>query len=285
MTVSVLIPFAGVDEYRVAARDWIIDRYHREHRDWEIIEASSDGVWRKGVAVDSAAARASHDVFVIADADLFIDPGVLDHAARLVQDSVPWVVPHGKVFRLNRSATAHTMNGIQRRAPVVRSPYLGPAGGGIVVLTRAAYDTVHGIDNRFEGWGGEDISFGWALDTLVGPHVRLGADLFHLWHPHSAPRGRGSKPSEALAGQYRDANLIHRRMAAIVEHRDPGPAPILNEPVTFTVPQEHRVILAAGQRIRFDDHQHTTDNSDVADALRRMTDVEEVTDARRLVRR
>lgn len=286
MTVSILIPYSSGDEHRTRSHDWVIDRYQQLHPGWEIVEGSCDEPWRKGVAVNAAAERASGDVFVIADADLFIDPQVLDEAVNIVVDSPDaWVVPHTKVLRLNRNASQHNMNGLTRRAPLVRHTYTGPAGGGIVVLSRHAFDTVHGIDTRFEGWGGEDISFGWALDTLVTPHVRLGGDLLHLWHAPLAPRGRGSKASEELAGQYRAANGVPRRMTALVEHRDPGPSPTLEQSATFTSRRPRFLLQAAGQRARFgEDCRFTTTDSDLADALRHHNEVEEVCHDDRLVR-
>lgn len=284
VTVSIIMPFGGACEFRTRNRDFVAERYRRLHPTWQLIEGHSPDPWRKGVAAADAVAQSTGEVLVIADADSFIDPDVLEEAAELAPE-VPWVVPHTRVFRLNRSATQQNMNGVARRAPVVRRPYLGPAGGGIVALTREAWDAVHGIDVRFVDWGGEDVSFARALDTLVGPHVRLTGDLFHLWHPPAAPRGRGSLATEALANQYRSAINIPRRMRALVEHRDPGPAPTLDPPAVFRSVAEHRTVRAAGQVCRFHDHQYTTADADLAEALRRTDHIEEVTDASRLVRR
>jgi hypothetical protein len=101
--------------------------------------------------------------------------------------------------------------------------YVGPMGGGIVVLRRDDYEAVGGIDPRFRGWGGEDISFGWALSVLVGVGHRLDGDLWHLYHPHAAARfngevPRGSDAAEQLAGRYKAA----RTRAEMLELTEEG---------------------------------------------------------------
>lgn len=223
--VSVLIPWTSTDEARAAARRYVGGWYARHHPGWEVIEGRCEGEWSKGRAVADAAARASHPVLVVADADSIVPADILADAAARVAAGAPWVVPHRLVYRFDRGPTERVYAGAEPEANPAwcraRRPYPGGInvpGGGIVVLSRAAWDTVGGIDPRFVGWGGEDLSFGRALETLCGPPVHLDGPLFHLFHPQEGQgrRRRGSPASEALGGRYLDAYRNPDVMRALV---------------------------------------------------------------------
>lgn len=216
--ISVVVPYRSECPWRARAWSWIRDRYLDLHPSWELIEATCDGeAWSKGAAVADGVEHATGDRLVIADADSFVDVETMDLAVQLL-DTHPWIVPHRRVRRLARKATEAVFAGAPPNPQrLCRSVYTGVIGGGITVLRRSAYEEAGGIDTRFAGWGGEDISFGWALETLVGPPERLTADLFHLWHPHAAPRLRGSPESEALAGRYRRARNDPVAMRQLVD--------------------------------------------------------------------
>lgn len=231
VTVSVLVPLSSGDEARAEVWRWVRRRYEDEHADWEIVVGfHRTGVdWSKGCALADAASRAGGDLFVVADADAYVEADVLEQAVDYVTggaEAAPWAMPHNLVIRLTRWGTARLTTGQIRTADAmgrndVRWRHDAPAGGGIAVLTREAWDTVGGVDPRFMGWGGDDIAFGWALDTLVGAHVNLGEPLVHLWHPEHLQRRRS--PNDELAGRYLAANGDPDAMRILVaEARDSG---------------------------------------------------------------
>lgn len=207
--VSVLVPLAGGGT-RGDVWDWLRQRWRDEHPGWQV-EVGTDArpLFSKGLAVRRAFQRAEGDVLVIADADCLVPSRYLDDAVERVERGTPWVMPHAVVQRLSPRATAHILNGQVRDdrewANGVYRTHPAVVGGGFVVLHRDAYVEVDGIDPRFLRWGGDDLSFGWALDLLVGPHVQLSAHLYHLWH-EPGPRRRGVPTlNECLAGAYREA--------------------------------------------------------------------------------
>lgn len=229
MTVSVLVPYSNIGgcQHREAARSYVLAHYAEHHPDWELVEGGSPDPWSKGAALADAASRAPGDVLVLADADSFTAPAVLEEAVALVGEC-GWVMPHWQVFRFNQRFTVQVLDGFPPRpGRTHRSPYPGVVGGGITVLTREAWGTVGGVDPRFHGWGGEDEAFGWALQTLIGPGVRLKGRLWHLWHPPEVkgPKRRGLPASEALAGRYRDARGNPDAMRALIEEVRSGSEP------------------------------------------------------------
>ena len=78
---------------------------------------------------------------------------------------------------------------------------------------------VGGIDPRFIGFGGDDISFARALDTLVGPCKRLDYPMTHLHHDRTPRRkgNRGSEANEQLAARYMLAAGDREAMLMIVK--------------------------------------------------------------------
>lgn len=277
MNVAIVVPAGGVDEDRAKALRWITDRY-RDRYPWPVIVGSCAGEWSKGAAVADGLSRTDADVVVIADGDSFVPD--LSRSIDAIADGAAWVVPHRMVYRLTRSVTRNVLAGIDptpRRTECVRRPYAGPPGGGIVVIRRDVYDSVGGIDQRFLGWGGEDVSFGWALRTIVGHEVRFESPLFHLWHPHPAPNLRGSPASEDLVQQYTDATGVPRLMRAVIAGTEPEPEVWYDSPLDFTSDNPKLVVRVAGKRARFIDGRFSTQDGDLVDNLRVRSDVTEVT--------
>ncbi len=272
MTVAVLFPFGSSDDFRDRAFQFVAEWYRIELPG--VIRAIGtvvSGEWSKGEAVANALAETDAETLVIADADSYlVPPETIRQAVALVEAGTPWVVPHTHVHRLTEAETARVYAGATPRlGKVVRQVYTGPAGGGIVVLTRTAWDTVRGIDPRFLGWGGEDLSFGYALETLVAPVTRLDGALVHLWHPHPAPDLRGSEASEALVAEYREARGFPRRMRAVIDTGVATPPKRTEHPVRFRMQgNRRRLRLGAETFVDFPDGTYETDDPDYIDALR-----------------
>jgi hypothetical protein len=224
MGAAVLVPFASAEPWRVRARDHVAASY--QEAGFEVVEGTCAGPWRKAVAVADAARRTVADVLVVADADC-LSGGVAAGVAAVEAGAV-WAIPHLTVHRLDQAATEAVYAGTDPADTRGRTqrPYKGFAGGGIVVLGRAAWKQVP-LDPRFEGWGGEDSSWALALACLAGQPARLGADLYHLWHPPSDRMSRrwGSPESRLLEIRYiraaRSGRAARGAMAALVgEARD-----------------------------------------------------------------
>lgn len=213
--VTVIIPWAADNPcpYRRAARDWVLARWRAIGH--QVVVGETAGPWCKAAAVAQALPRATGDVLVIADADCWTDG--IGAAVEEVRAGAAWAMPHTLVHRLSPEATADVLAGAEVGGPVVRRPYRGFPGGGIVVLGRGTYEAVP-LDARFEGWGGEDESWALALNRLAGPCRRGRASLWHLWHPPQERMSRrwGSEQARTLAGRYRAASASPQTMRALL---------------------------------------------------------------------
>lgn len=282
-SIAALMPSGITDEWRGRALGYVEQWYDRHFPDVELISGACapNSEWSKGEAIAAAFERTSAEVLVLADADSFmLDPADLRTAIDLVRlAGHPYAVPHSKVYRLRSDETTRITDAPElapRLGYTVRPVYEGPIGGGITVVARSAFKLVGGIDRRFLGWGGEDVAFGWALQTLAGEGQRLAGRLVHLWHPHPAPNLRGSPASEELVARYRAARGVRRRMAAVVAGEEWIPAPPLEAPVRFRMTANRTSLrLPCGDLVKFRGSLYETVDPDEVEQIRTFAIVRE----------
>lgn len=273
-STAVLMPSGITDEWRARARDFVEQWYRQHFPSMPIFTGSASGEWSKGAAIADAlhqAAELAPEILVLADADSFTArPEELAAAVELVRAGRPWAQPHRLVYRLSEKETSSVHAGARPRlAKVCRAPYGGPLGGGITVISREAFELVGRIDPRFLGWGGEDVAFGWALETLAPGGARLDGALVHLWHPHPAPNLRGSEASEELVAKYRAARGVPRRMAAVIAGEEWAPLPPLEPAVRFRMTANRTSLrLPSGDVIHFAGGIHESSDPDEVEQLR-----------------
>lgn len=226
MTVAVLVPLRIEDPWRARAWDYVRPHYETAHAGWPLIIGAPDGeLWSRGGAINNAATKTTADRLVIADADTIVDPDTLRSAVELL-DKHPWVVPFNHIRRLSKTASEQVYAGapFTHELELDRQPYrpgtgiVGTTAGGIVAVRRDAFDAVNGHDPRFCGWGGEELAFGWALETLVGRHKRISVDLWHLWHPWKN-RQAWLNGGQKLRARYRKAFKQPDVMRALINER------------------------------------------------------------------
>lgn len=191
-------------EYRSAARAYVRKRWLRLVP--TILEPSAEwrGEWSKSASVIAGLRQATTEFVIMADADVLIEPHLIEGALRMLRRGTPWVIPQSHVRRLTQAGTDAVYAGLlaPELAPAAR-PHRAKAGGGLLLAKRATLLRVP-PDPRFVGWGQEDEAWARALTTLVGVPFRGQATLQHLWHPPAAriSRETGSRASKALYDRY-----------------------------------------------------------------------------------
>lgn len=222
MSVVVLVPYAE-GEGRARLLRYVQGRLCDDG--WPVVVgrgvAGRDG-WCKAAAVAEAlqaAAGRPDDVVVVHDADVLVDLRALRQAVDAVEAGAGWAIPHYQVLRLDQLTTDVVLAGhpLPARHGLTRAAYVGVAGGGCVVMTRAVYEDCP-LDHRFFGWGDEDLCWGWALSTLHGGPWRSTDDLVHLWHPHAEPGAQRAvrRESGTVRRHYRSARHSPERMRAVI---------------------------------------------------------------------
>lgn len=98
------------------------------------------------------------------------------------------------------------------------------ATGGVLCLTPAAWWAAGGMDERFVGFGHEDVAFRLAADTLLGPTIRRAGTIVHLWHPPSMGLGTPQHTANgALCERYNQANGDPAAIRALIAERNVSP--------------------------------------------------------------
>jgi glycosyltransferase involved in cell wall biosynthesis len=254
-SLSLIFPFRrGDDMTRDRVFDKVLEYYTWNLPEAEIIEVSDPlnaYPFNKSAAINHGVRQSHGDVIAIIDADCYIDTETIRDVAEEIYDALDngerrWYIPYTRFYRLNQHITKTILPVLEDRF-IVR--HLGdpppkydldpsPAnhstghyfGAMIQIMPREAFDLVDGWDVIFDGWGSEDVSMLYSLDTLYAPHDLWFGPVYHLWHhinlgPNPFIRewlGQEKKEPEErhhwkLAKAYRDANGDSEAMQALVD--------------------------------------------------------------------
>jgi hypothetical protein len=255
--ISILVPFHCPDENNRRSVNWRwLKKYWECHLPGAEIVVGDDSFagpdvpFSKSAAVNDAASRATGDIFVIVDADGYIDIDSVIHCAKSIREAKKkgqrlWYVPYRQFYRLTDEASQKVLNSDPRNPYGFSTPpnpkdvqdtsgsQLGHWYGAMIqIMSSEAFWEVGGWDERFRGWGGEDHAAMRATDTLYWRHKTMPVQVLHLWHPMISPDGTSnwvhwhervwanqteSGANDKLSGRYYGAYGDVKRMRALVD--------------------------------------------------------------------
>lgn len=213
--ISLLIPFSSKDPVRRKNFQWLLQYWKHELPDAEIIIGKSKGrIFCKGEALNNAFKKSSGKVIAVVDADAYIPGHIIERCANRILEEHRhhlWYVPYNRLYRLTEGITKLILDTdptkpvrLPRHPPHSfyensgdKSKYGHRYGAMLTIFPREAVTILGCFDERFKGWGGEDIAFLRAVDTLYGKHKIVNDNIFHLWHPFFG----GDYKSRIWAGQ------------------------------------------------------------------------------------
>lgn len=240
-TISILMPYKYDGRRRHQTKKWVQKYLKANLRDAEIVEGHSKGkIFCKTEAFNDAARKAKGRVFVLYDADAYIDTKVIERCSQRILDNLDnhlWFVPYRHLFRLTKECSdlillSDPADPVRLSSPPSRkcveeydkSMYGHRYGAMIMIIPREAYETLGCFDERFKGWGGEDVAILRALDTLYGKHKTTRNDLLHLWHQKVGKtyqtrvwKGQKKQQNNKLAQAYHRATRRPAQMRALVD--------------------------------------------------------------------
>ena len=252
--ISLLIPFRDDDGTRTPAYNWLLKYWKAALPGAQVITGKNlDVPFSKTKAFNNARLHVTGDVIALIDADCYLDYNVLlscaaqIRAARAKKQRL-WFVPYRQFYRLTELATSHVLASDPAHPLTFPTPPLpgdldnGPEksshgnwwGALVQVMPVEAFDKIGGTDPRFSGWGGEDVAFMRALDTLWTKHKTTPNQVLHLWHPTIKtaanlklwPGQISPRDNERLADRYNSSFGDPRRMQRLVnEYHDGSPPP------------------------------------------------------------
>jgi hypothetical protein len=243
--ITLLVPFRADNPYRAKVWQWLMRYWEHELPEAELIVCTDDRrPFCKTGALNRGFEKTKGDIIVLLDADCYIRGQVIRDCAGKIRSSrrrgIPlWYVPYRRFYRLSETAGKRLMAS-DPADPVrfpdppayddVEQPEIAATGhwwGALIqIMPREAFAKVGGMDERFRGWGGEDVSFMIAVDTLYGKHKTSNNPVCHVWHPTIIDTTKGfsrlweyqqsAGSNDYLAKQYRVARGDAEAMRRVV---------------------------------------------------------------------
>lgn len=170
---------------------------------------SPDGPFNRSAAINAAlGACDSWDVAVVLDADVLGCAVELKVAIDLASRSERVVFPFTHYVGLAPWGTREVLAGGRlEEAGALR--VVDNHESSVVVIPRSTWVATGGFDERFVGWGGDDVSFCHSARILTGEPKRVDGIVYHLWHEVAREKYPGEplwEANQALARRYRAAS-------------------------------------------------------------------------------
>jgi len=183
--------------------------WEREFSKFPVVEGHHNvGLFNRSAAVNTAATLAGDwRTAIIIDSDVICHPPNVFEAIELANSSGRMVLPYDVRKDLNAMGSEAIMTGYKGNwNKFVRLRYTDGVSN-VVVLTRALWDAVGGLDPAFQGWGWEDNAFRAACWTFSGgPELRIPGEVWHFYHRSAKTEAKGTPSwaaNQARAERYR----------------------------------------------------------------------------------
>lgn len=207
--ISVLVPWRSDDPQRITVWDYLRGLWDQVDVQVCSTDDALNGRFSYAAGANRCRALADGNMLLLHGADqLPPSPEKLDWIRRRLE-SMPWtgVYSHTRVY--SRRATQKIMNGHPLQGLETQSQ-VAPVAEGIVAVRADVFDDIGGMDERFRGWGAEDVAFRFALSTLHPKGDADGEGTSHTLFHQPQPRDDLTAANNQLFVQYRLAAAAGR---------------------------------------------------------------------------
>lgn len=217
MNVAALIPYRR--DSRERERNWERTRLQWLHFGWKSYVGDSDGeLFSRAQAINNAARQAKNEnVFCIADVDFLFGGDQAVEAAEIALRECAHVVPYSTMHVLGSDATRKVCDG-QDPTTVDILDSVSLTWVSAAVVSRELFERVKGFDERFVGYGEEDLAFVASTGTM-GTKLRVNGLAYHLSHGEPFKDHPLRQANRDLCSRYRGADGDRRAMRAILAER------------------------------------------------------------------
>ena len=142
--------------------------------------------WSPGRARNAGRRELEAPVVVFCDADTITPPEQIRSAVELALAEPGLVYGYDLYLRLGEPATVRMLDPTSAYWPTPERQIVGSASMGCAAIRCDAFDELGGFDERYVGWGYEDVE----LANRAGarwPIRRVAGVCFHLWHGERRP--------------------------------------------------------------------------------------------------
>jgi len=155
--------------------------------------------YNRSLAFNSCARQARAPVLLLHDNDMLVPTLYLRRILDRIALGYEAVNPKRYVFYLGEAHSRAALDGAATfDAWPAEAIVQNLEAGGSMAITREAFGLIGGMDETFEGWGGEDNEFWDRCQTL--PCWIWGYEpIVHLWHPSQPLKSASENPNLAMA--------------------------------------------------------------------------------------
>lgn len=188
MGARFLVPWRADGGHRERLWDHCAQHWSQALPEIPIVQGSSpEGPFNRSAAINQAA-EGAWDVGVVLDADVFCEASQVRAAVRRTSETGRVTLAFDRFIGLNPLMTRKVLEGF-KGDPKRGARFISDIHeSSIVCIPRKLWDEVGGFDERFIGWGQEDVAFIQAARVLGGEIGRIKGPVFHLFHQKSPER-------------------------------------------------------------------------------------------------
>lgn len=163
--ISVLIPWRSDDPHRIAVWDYLRGLW--DQLDVQVCSTDDglDGRFSYAAGANRCRELAMGNILLLYGADQLPPTTEKLDWIRHRLEVMPWTGVYAQTRVYSRRATRKIMDGRPLDGLEAHSQ-VAPVAEGIVAVRAEVFDDVGGMDERFIGWGAEDMAFRLALKTL-----------------------------------------------------------------------------------------------------------------------
>lgn len=190
------------------------------------VGASPPGPFNRAAALNDAARNGGGwDIAVVLDADVVADGEQVLRAIAMARGSGRLTLAFTRYVGLNRTYTLKLLGGW--RGDLMRGKFRTSDAheSSVVVVPRALWEELGGFDERFVGWGQEDVAFAHTARLLRGWIDRVPGNVYHLWHARSMEARKDSATYaavQALGARYHALTTADEARALLRERGRSG---------------------------------------------------------------
>ena len=169
------------------------------------IPAEKDETFNKCHAMNEGARNAQHPILIFLDADIVLPSDCVFHILNKISDGWEAVRPIRFLFLLNEETSLAFMRDHDSKSIMEINQVHQNFPGGLTAIRRDVYFELGGHDERFSGWGAEDLEF---LDRLQTRKLYPGEFLpaIHLWHPPAKKKQIGHRNADLLKTVFEESS-------------------------------------------------------------------------------
>lgn len=137
-------------------------------------------------AINEAVKKSTREVLLLIDADVIINLESIKKSMSII-DEYKVVYPYDKLIRLSKPVTdyildnkTYKLNNINLDINCIE--YKNPISGNLMIK-KELFKDAGGFDERFMGWGHQDIAFYLVINYLSGSIYRIEqSSIYHMFH-------------------------------------------------------------------------------------------------------